>query len=197
MPKLLLHRCVAVAFVSAAIGAVIVIAPLPVTIAHAAAAPSVVASALCHGDVANSPSDSTDLPVGDLNMNMGFLTPGVSPAKKPPDKVNGLFSLAINAKCAGIAGGTSQNPCVWAGSFTGAEERNGNMTLTFGDLPAPSTLGPDILDGCQTTFLVMPYSKNASAAFIATSLLTQAPAPAPTCKPAGTQFVVSCTLNNN
>jgi hypothetical protein len=192
----LFHRCAFVSFLSAAIAAVMVIAPLPARVAHAAA-PTVAASALCRGNVGSS-TDSTDLPPADLTMNIGFLTPGVSPAKKPPDKVNGLFSMSINGTCAGTGNiSPAPNPCVWAGTFTGTEDKNGNMTLTFGDLPAPFTTGSDILDGCQWTFLVMPYSKNASAAFIGTSLLTQAPTSPPTCKPAGARIVLSCTLNNN
>ncbi len=126
-------------------------------------------------------------------------SPSTAPAAKKPVALTGLVLTAINGACFG-SGGTA--PCAQYGEFYGS------ITLGTGGGPNPMTMSfvpndpslpsDDVLDGCQASFQVLPYSKGTQAYFVSTGPLTQDPAPsADACGAIGTSIVVSCQEINS
>jgi hypothetical protein len=157
------------------------------------------ASAQCYGTV-GSTTDAADLPNGDINLDMGFLTgkPASTPRAGHTINVSGVFGLEINQKCTGLQLLSTQptNPCTQAGQFSGTIDSNGIMVLSFSDAPSGFFLGPDVLDNCQMTFKILPYGKGTSANFIPIAPIQQAGGASGNCAPANTSLVLGCTAHN-
>jgi len=129
-------------------------------------------------------------------------SPATLPTAKKPVAITGLSLMAINASCS--SGGLTGDgpPCAQEGEFYGSITLGTNggpnpMTLTFVPFPASSD-SDDVLDGCQASFQVLPYSKGTQAFFVSTGPLTQDPASsADKCGAIGTSIVVSCQEINS
>jgi hypothetical protein len=103
--------------------------------------------------------------------------------------------MAINASCP--SGFTGEGPpCAHQGEFYGS------ITLSTNGGPDPMTLtfnqSGDVLNGCQASFQVLPYSKSTQAYFVSTAPISQDPAPsAATCGAIDTSIVVACQEINS
>ena len=169
------------------------------------ASTSIAGSVLCRGTIANT-QDSADLPNADIYMELALFkgSPATLPTAKKPVAISGLSLLAINAACTSISGALTGDgpPCAQGGEFYGSITLGANggpnpMTLTFVPLPASSSTD-DVLQGCQASFHVLPYSKSTQAFFVSTGPLIQDPAPgAVACGAIGTSIVVSCQEINS
>jgi hypothetical protein len=166
---------------------------------------SVTGSVLCRGTIANT-QDSADLPNADIYMEFALFkgSPGTLPTAKKPVAITGLSLMAINAACTSLNGALTGfgPPCAQEGEFYGSITLGAGggpnpMTLTFVPLPAASD-DDDVLQGCQASFQVLPYSKSTQAFFVSTGALSQDLAPgAVSCVPIGTSIVVSCQEINS
>jgi hypothetical protein len=180
--------------------------------ANAASSLKVTGSATCSGKIggATDDPDTADFPPdSNFALDFGFFTG--APSKK--GAVAGAFVMTMDKECLGFLASSSQVPCVQAGAFTGtvakvatagtskAPPSPGQMTLLFSDLPGALS-APDVLDGCQLTFDVVPFASAASSYFVAASLITQVPTqrgkPAPPpCVPSRTRILMGCTSSKN
>lgn len=174
--------------------------PKPTATPKVVAGTSITGSVLCRGTIGTT-SDSEDLPSADMYMEMALFqgSPATLPTAKKPVALTGLALLAINSTCFGSG---AAPPCAQEGEFYGniALGTGGGpnpMTLTFIPFPTDPKLNPngnvDVLDGCQASFQVLPYSKNKQAYFVSSGALTQDLAiGADSCGAIGTSIVVSC-----
>jgi hypothetical protein len=188
-----------------ALAALIAVA-LPAAQAHAAKG----ASAQCHGVVGFSPATSvlpdvnpTTSSPANAGMTMSFTnsTPAAAlPGKNKTSAVSGSFYISVDQACQVAGASSPQTPCAYGGTFVGAIDSLGDMTLDYSDPAGTST---PVFGGCRQVFLEQPIEKNTGAAFIGTSLLTQTPTSTakgatkpPTCGLTNTRLILSCTANN-